>query len=122
MNDNFLGTANLVGQIFTIQNFVFCIAIWAIVFFPRRFITLKFPQLEKNKYYNGLILPVAPLLVGVILAVFIPSIAPAMFVGKGAVAMFGLFCGLMSSHVYKIVKSLLKKAGDDSPDSTVDGS
>jgi len=111
----------LISQVFTLPNFVFCLAIWAIVAIPKKYLAIKYPDLDKNKYYTGLILPSAPIIVGAILALCMPHFTyPALFIGKGSRVLFGIFAGFMSSHVVRVVKSLLKKAGDDSPNSTGD--
>ena len=111
----------LTTQLFTLTNFVFCLAIWAIIAMPKKYFAIKHPEWNNNKYYTGLILPSAPIVVGALLALFMPHFAyPALFVGKGSRVLFGVFAGFMSSHVVRVVKSLLKKAGDDSPNSTGD--
>ena len=56
MDDITYQLGGLISQIFTLPNFVFCLAIWAIIAMPKKYFAIKHPEWDKNKYYTGLIL------------------------------------------------------------------
>lgn len=100
-------------QLFTIANIVFCLIIWALVWAQRKVTRMAWKNAEDNKYYRGLFLPISPLAVGGVLAGLVSSYPfPEDFQSFWARVFFGIVCGLISAHVYKIVKKLIQAKSD----------
>lgn len=97
---------------------VFCLAIFAIIHVLRIVLEYFIPKLldEETKLgglYKKVLLPVVPVIFGGVAGGLISSYPyPEMFTSTISHIFFGLFCGLLSGLVYRVVKaSLLKKIG-----------
>ena len=97
----------------SLQFLFFCLGIAAITFVLRKIVDyiLTLKGLQNNKLWNELILPIMPVILGVLCA----SVAkrypfPDIFgVSVSAKMNFGLVAGLFSGLVYKIIKGLLSQ-------------
>lgn len=103
--------SNVLEQLLTVPNFIFCIIIAVIIEAKNRIISYYFPKTDDNKLYQELILPLAPILVGGVLAGLVKTYPyPEMFTASsGARVLFGCVAGLASAHIYRIAKNFLVK-------------
>lgn len=97
----------------------FCLGIAAITFAIRKAVEYfvldnpKMPGSRSSKLWNELLLPLAPLVNGILISVLgtklpIPEIAQSI----GGRILYGLVAGLLSGFVYRILRAmLLSKAG-----------
>ncbi len=110
---------DILGQLITVPNLVFCIMIALIVEGKNRLISHLWPAAKTNKLYQDLGLPVAPLVIGAIMAAVINSYPyPEMFSAFWPRVFLGSVFGLASAHVYRIVKKfIVKKDKEEGPDS-----
>lgn len=99
---------------------VFCLAIFAIVFMLRKILEFFAPSLLSSgtkfgKFYTEVLLPILPVFLGGLSGgIFSSYPYPEMFTSFIAHVFFGLFCGLISGLVYRVIKAgLLKKIGDN---------
>lgn len=96
------------------QFLVFCLGLAAIIFVIRKVVEYFEKDVKDLKLWNELILPIAPIFLGSIIAIFAKMFPfpPEMLVSGSASTsgrfMFGLVAGLLSAWVYKVIKGLLK--------------
>ena len=105
---------DILSQLLTLATLVFSTAIFVLVWIQRRVVELAFPKLLTKKYWSELIVPVWPVGTGGLIAALISSYPyPDVFKGTwSARCAFGIFCGLFSGFVYRLVKkNLLEKLG-----------
>lgn len=101
-----------IGELFTLSNLVFCVFIWIMVWIQRKIIEIIWNKFKKtdiktSKYWRGLFLPLGPIGTGSILAaIFNTYPFPEMFSTFSSKVIFGAVLGLLSAHVYKIIKEL----------------
>jgi uncharacterized membrane protein len=102
---------------------VFCLAIFAITWVIRKGLELIFPKLlEKDtklkKVWEEYILRLIPIIFGGVLGGLITSYPyPETFETGVARVFFGIFCGLISTLVYRLIKrNILNKIGANSDD------
>lgn len=109
---------DILGQLITVPNLVFCIFIALIVEGKNRLVSYFWPGAKNNKLYQDLGLPLAPLLVGALMAGLINTYPyPEMFSAFWPRIFLGSCFGLASAHVYRIGKKFLtKKEKEEGPD------
>jgi len=101
-----------IGELFTLSNLVFCLFIWIMVWVQRKVVELIWDKFTKkdiktNKYWRSLFLPLGPIGTGSILAaIFNTYPFPEMFINFSSKIIFGAVLGLVSAHVYKMIKEL----------------
>lgn len=112
---------NALTNLFSLVFFVFAFGINIVVIALRTGFEAIFKKLKfiksvklKNTFYdlwNELILPIAPIVIGALLAYFIKDYPyPAEFaVSSSGRIFFGLIAGFFSSSVYKFAKFYVKK-------------
>lgn len=93
-------------QFLTMPMIVYCLVIWCLVWAQRKGIEMAFPKLKNAKVWRELLVPVAPLGVGALLAIPLsmypfPESFANHWTGRAAV---GLVCGLGSGVVYRLAK------------------
>ena len=95
---------------------VFCLAIFAVVHVLRLIAEYFIPKLledgtKLNSFYKKVLLPVVPVIFGGVTGGLVSSYPyPELFKSTISHVFFGLFCGLVSGLVYRVVKAnLLKK-------------
>lgn len=95
------------------QFIFFGLAIAAIVFVTRKFVEYGLDNCKslskESKFWNDLILPVYPIFLGPFLAIFLKSFPYPDGLGAtgGTRTIWGLVAGLLSTVLYRVVKSLL---------------
>lgn len=115
-------------QIFTIANIVFSVIIWIFVLVQRVAVEkiwnfFKKTPISENKWWKDVFLPAGPLGTGAILAALIETYPyPDVFAGSfwGRV-FFGIFCGLVSGFVYRMLKKFVKN-NESTDENVVSGS
>ena len=115
---------DILSQLFTLSTLVFCVTIFVLVWVQRRIIELTFPEILNAKYWRELIIPIWPIATGSVVAAFMSSYPyPDIFKNTWSTrAAFGIFCGLFSGFIYRLIKkNLLEKLGQPSePNQTFD--
>lgn len=98
---------------------VYCLAVFGIVYIIRKVLEFSIPKLlvlntKLNKFWQELALPTMPVIIGG-LAGLIPQYPyPVQFISTYSHVFFGIFCGLISGLVYRLVKqNFVKKTGGD---------
>ena len=104
-----------VSQLITVENILFCLAIYALVFIHKKVMETVgnkfFPKFISSNIWKEILVPMGPLGTGVILSLIIPSYPfPQLFSSTGAHIIYGLGCGLISGLVYRLVKKNLSGA------------
>lgn len=102
----------------TWQFLLFCIGLSAIVEVVRRFVEYFEKDVKDLQLWNKLILPVAPVFLGVGFSALIEAYPypDGIGVSVGARIMFGLTAGLLSGFIYRSIKAVIKsfiKSKDD---------
>lgn len=101
---------DVLNQLFTVPNAVFCLMIWAAVLIQRKIVETLWKKAVTNKIWNSLVLPIWPMVTGGLLIWLVKAYpVPPDFAATGPRIIFGVVCGLLSAHVYKIVKELVSK-------------
>lgn len=104
-------------QLLTLANFVFALIIWALVWVQRKMVTFFWKGAESNKYWRELLLPLGPLFTGGLLGLLVTNYPyPEDFSSGPARVFFGVVCGLLSAHLYKMVKGFVKKKLEEAND------
>ena len=93
---------DILATVFTSKLLIFALAISGIMFFIRTIAEYAISRLKTSKIYNELLLPLLPLMLGVVFG----SLA-----GIGAPG--GLVAGMFSGLTFKVIKGLLKKSIGD---------
>lgn len=111
MDDIIQHMEHLIEELVTIQNFVFCLVVWGMVYGLRRVAETIWVGADKNKYWRELIMPFSPVLIGAALAAVMKAYPfPAIFAASWqARAFVGSVFGGISGHVYRIVNALFLK-------------
>lgn len=100
----------ILDQFLTLPTLIFCITIYVCVYVQRILVELLVPKLETTKIWRSLLLPLGPVGTGMLLAYLFHSFAfPEQFATGNSKICYGLFCGLLSSAAYKILKEMLIK-------------
>lgn len=104
---------NSLEVFFSWQTLLLCLFTYGLTFGVRSITESVFPSVERFHLWPKLILPLLPLLFGMVLA-FVPGIPwPEMLGGSAtAHAVYGFVCGMFSSHVYAKVKDYAKPSGE----------
>lgn len=94
------------------QMIIFGLAVVAVVFVIRKIVEYImetfFPKGLTSHFYNDVILPIMPILLGVIAGIFFRKFPyPDGLTTFGDRIIFGMVAGLLSSLIYRVVKSLL---------------
>lgn len=103
---------SILSIIFGWQLIIFCLAISAIVFLLRAAVeyTLSNYKVQHSKLWTELVLPILPILVGLISALSLSSFPyPPELNNASSRGIFGLVAGFFSELVYRIIKGLLVK-------------
>jgi len=110
---------DILGQLITVPNLVFCIMIALIVEGKNRLISYFWAGAKTNKLYQDLGLPLAPLVIGALLAALVKSYPyPEAFSAFGPRLILGSIFGLVSAHIYRIGKKfIVKKEKEIDPES-----
>ena len=105
---------NMLEQLLTLPNLVFCLMVWVLVWAQRKAVSYVWKKAEENKLYRELLLPMGPIATGGIIGALVPSYPyPDTFSTFAGRVFFGCVCGLASAHVYKILKQwIVKKSGE----------
>lgn len=97
-------------ELLAFPNLLFCVAIWIIVLIQRKIIAKIWKGAETNKWYREIFLPLGPIGTGMLLAAFVTTYPfPMGFVALGPRIIYGMVCGLLSAHVYKMVRGFINK-------------
>lgn len=105
---------DILSQLLTLATLVFTTAIFVLVWLQRRAVELAFPKVLTKKYWRELIVPAWPIVMGGLIASLVSSYPyPDVFKNTwSARCAFGIFCGLFSGFVYRLVKkNVLEKLG-----------
>lgn len=113
---------DVLNQLLSVENIVLCLAIVGLVWMQRKALELSFPKLKNKetklgKWWHEFLIPLGPLGTGVLLTL-VPAVpVPEMFAG-GVInrGIFGIFLGLISGLVYRLVKkNFINKIGQEDP-------
>lgn len=93
---------------FTWQFILFCLFISGITFVLRTFVEFFEKDMKDLKMWNELILPIFPVIVGGLIAIFVSMYPyPDGFGSNTARLIFGSVAGLLSTLVFRVIKSTL---------------
>lgn len=113
---------DVLTQLLSLENIVLCLAVVALVWAQRKLAELLIPSLTKEgtkaqKWWSEFLVPIGPLGTGGLLMLIPQLPAPEMFSESLISRMiFGLFIGLISGLVYRLVKkNFLNKIGKTEP-------
>lgn len=99
---------------FLTWNFLlFCLSLAAITFVARKFVEFYVKSVKELNLWNNLILPVSPIFLGAIIGAFAKMYPyPEGLVSVGGRIIFGLVAGLLSTTVFRVIKTMLKSKND----------
>ena len=101
------------SALFSWQFLLFSLGIAVLVWFIRTILEYYLPSLMSSKFYNDLVLPLSPTLLGGIVALFATKYAyPDGLSSTIGRLFFGLVAGTLSSTVYRVVKAMAKQRID----------
>lgn len=101
---------DILDQLLTLPNLVFCLFIAVLVWLERQVVEKVWKNAGTNKLWNELALPMSGVVLGAGLAVLVKMYPfPSDFTSTSGRLFFGAVMGLISSHAFKILKGLLKK-------------
>lgn len=94
---------------FSPQVLFFCLFVWGIALVLRRIAESLFKTLKRKKYWNELLLPMLPVLVGVLTAFMAKQYPypPPFNASLSARLFFGFVSGGASGYIYRIIKAFL---------------
>jgi len=103
--------SQILTQFFSLPTVVFTLGIGAIVWVIRRVLQTSIPALRARIWWTEVFLPVAPPIIGVVIAYFATGYPYPEIFSKSTSAhlFFGLVCGFFSSKLYRIGWVILKK-------------
>lgn len=105
---------DILTQLLNVSTIVFCLAIFALVWIQRKTVETVFPAIVDKKYWREFLVPAGPIGTGGIIAAVVTSYPyPDMFKETwSARTAFGIFCGLFSGFLYRMVKkNIMDKFG-----------
>lgn len=94
---------------FSPQVLFFCLFIWGVSLVLRRAFEQFFKSLTRKKIWNEFLLPILPIIIGMIVAFFAKQYPyPAPFnTSLSARLFFGFVSGGASGYIYRIIKAFL---------------
>ena len=104
---------DIVTQLLSLENIVLCLVVVALVWAQRKLAELLIPALtqpgtEANHWWSEFFVPVGPLGTGALLTLIPQLPVPEIFAGSWVSRMvFGIFLGLISGLVYRVIKKAL---------------
>lgn len=103
--------SQLMVQFFSLPTVMFVLGLGAIVSGVRRASQALFPSLPDKTWWKEIVLPVAPPLLGVLVAYIASAYPyPEIFAKTTSARLFfGLVCGFFSSKIYRLGWAVLKK-------------
>lgn len=92
------------------QTLLLCLGIFLITFGIRRVVETGWVKAKKNKWWNEVVLPMKPIVVGALFGRFMLSFPwPTAVAGnKWAQVFYGAFCGLISGWVYGRLRAIMR--------------
>ncbi len=106
---------NILNNLLTVQFIIFCLSLSAITFVIRKLVEFyvldnpKMPGSKTSKFWTSLFLPIAPIVNGALFGAYMTQFPyPDGITSFGSRVLFGLMAGLVSAHVYRVIKGLLK--------------
>ena len=104
-----MDTTDALSALVSWQFILFALAVFVIVWFFRTIFEYFFPKLDNNTLWEKLILPLAPVIVGTLLAYFAKTYPyPANLTGLLPRLMIGGVGGMFSGLIYQVLKGLIK--------------
>lgn len=102
---------DVLDQFLTIPMLIFCVVIYVLVQIQRTSLEMILPTVKTSKLWTDLFLPIGPCGTGVILATIFktypfPAIMANSWSNRSAL---GIFCGIFSGYIYKLVKAWIVK-------------
>jgi uncharacterized membrane protein HdeD (DUF308 family) len=91
------------------QFVLLCLAIAALVYLVRQIVEyqlIKYNDKDSN-LWNNLLLPILPIILGIIVGVFLKDPYPDVIKTESARIIFGLNAGFLSGLVYRVIKGTL---------------
>lgn len=106
---------NIFDQFLTLPMLIFCLVIFVLVWFQRRFLELAWPKIKDNVFWRELFLPIGPPGTGAILGALICDYPfPDILNNLTGRIFCGIVCGLASAKAYRIMKMFLaEKTGQN---------
>ena len=105
---------NVIEQLFSLSTLVLCLMIWVLVWIQRKVVEYFWKNAKASKLWNELLLPLGPIGTGAIIGAAVSQYPyPEDFQSFWARIFFCVVCGLMSAHVYRIVKKFIKRKDDE---------
>lgn len=113
---------NLLSTFLTWQFMLFSLSVVTVTYVVRKIVEyIGGPTMFKNKFWNELFLPIAPIVNGGFIAWLIPMYPyPEDIKSVGTKILFGLVAGFLSGTTYKIFKGLLKQKSPELADKLPD--
>lgn len=98
---------DLLSLIISSQMVILSLSIAAVTLIIRKLVEFK---VDKNShFYSAVVLPILPILLGMILAPLTGLVPDLVVKHLGAVVVFGSIAGMLSGTVYRVVNAALKK-------------
>jgi hypothetical protein len=101
------------SALFSWQFLLFALGIAVLVWFVRTILEYYSPSILSKKFYNDLVLPLSPTVLGGVVALFATKYAyPDGLSSTIGRFFFGVVAGTLSSTVYRVVKAMAKQKID----------
>lgn len=95
-----------ISGLLSLQFLVLCLALSALIFMVRKVLEFRFQAFTNGKLWRELILPVLPLVLGILIPLAAPMLpVPEGFASTSGRVLFGLTAGFLSGFVYRWVKA-----------------
>lgn len=103
------------SQLLSLAFIIFSLLVGGIVFIIRKIVEFAWKNAPNNKFWEDVVLPTVPALIGIAIAYFATSYPYGTgFTTTSGRCAFGFVAGLFSGLLYRVVKSLLKQKLDTS--------
>jgi hypothetical protein len=101
---------DILEQILNLSNVVFCLVVVILVFIQNKVVSMYFKKAASSRVYKEILLPLGPIGTGGIMAALMETYTwPTEFQAFWPRICFGMALGLLSAHLYKIVKGFITK-------------
>jgi DMSO reductase anchor subunit len=93
------------------QFLIFCLAVFGVTFVIRTIVEYIIKQVVKtSSLWNDMVLPILPIVIGTIMGLFLKAFPyPEGLTNKDSRIIFGLVAGLLSTLLYRMIKTLIIK-------------
>src|SRR5271165_793647 len=100
---------NGIALLFSWQFILFALGVSVIMWFLRTILEYIFPNIDKNKFWSELCVPLLPPTIGAVISYFATKYAyPDGLASLSGRLLFGSVAGLLSGLVFQVAKGMLK--------------